>query len=82
MKKKRKRRESQKEMSCISIQDILKSVDILYDPSVVGNEKAVASEILSRLTESPTYYQIAMEILLSNDNGSLFSLCNHYSCFL
>lgn len=55
-------------MSSISLQDILKSVDILSDPTLLGYEKSTASSFLSQLSETSDYCNIAMEILLSEDS--------------
>ena len=54
------------------LQDILRSVEVMFDPTQSANEKAVASTLLSQLTESPNYANIAMEILNSRDLCILF----------
>lgn len=63
-----------KRMSGVPLQDVLRSVEILYDPASSQSDKNTASTILSQLSDSPNYSSVAMEILLSNDPCCFFSL--------
>lgn len=63
-----------KRMSGVPLQDVLRSVEILYDPASSQSDKNTASTILSQLSDSPNYSSVAMEILLSNDPCCCFSL--------
>ena len=59
-------------MSAITLPDILRSVEVMYDPTVTAGEKMTASSILSQVVESMDYMNIAITILQSNDPCKLY----------
>lgn len=69
-------------MNSLSIPNILRSVEVLYDPTQPDNEKVVASSILTQLMEYPDRDVIAMEILNISDPCIFYWIDMIHSHFL